>query len=219
MEESMAGSSFATPDLLGRLRYGSPLMNIACDNTMRGGLATIGYDDDGVPGQRWFTIRDGIFVDYQTNRETCGAIGATRSHGSCRAESWGSIPIVRQSNFSLEPGREKLSLEELIADTKDGIYIEGMGSFSIDQKRNNFQFGGDCFWEIRNGKRVGMLRDVTYQAITTEFWSALDALCDKRSWEAHGVMSCAKGDPVQIAQMSHASVPCRFRGISVGGAR
>ena len=148
----------------------------------------------------------------------CHAIGAKRSHGSCRADSWASIPILRQSNFGLAPGTEPLTLEELISDTKDGIYIEGMGSFSIDQKRHNFQFGGDCFWEIKNGKKVGLLKDVTYQAITTEFWGSLDAICDERFWVPYGVMNCGKGDPMQAAQMSHASAPCRFRKINVGGA-
>jgi TldD protein len=218
MEESLAGSSFATIDQLGKLKYGSPLMNIICDNTMPFGLATRGYDDDGVPGQRWHVIRDGILVDYQTGREVCHAIGAARSRGSCRADSWASIPIVRQSNIGLAPGTKPLTLDELIADTKDGICIEGMGSFSIDQKRQNFQFGGDCFWEIKNGKKCGMLKDVTYQAITTEFWGSLDAVCDERFWVPHGVMNCGKGDPMQIAQMSHGSAPARFRQINVGGA-
>ena len=218
MEESLAGSSFATPDLLGTLRYGSELMTITCDNTMPEGLATHGYDDDGVKAQKWDLIRDGLFVDYQTNRETCHTIGAQRSHGGNRADSWSSIPILRQSNFGLAPGSQPLTPEELIADTREGIYIDGMGSFSIDQKRHNFQFGGDCFWEIRNGKLGAMLRDVTYQAITTEFWEALDAVCDARYWAAYGVMNCGKGDPGQVAQMSHASAPARFRGIRVGDA-
>ena len=218
MEESLAGSSFATVDRLGKLRYGSPLMNIVCDNTLPYGLATRGYDDDGVPGQRWHVIRDGILVDYQTGREVCHAIGAPRSRGSCRADSWASIPIVRQSNIGLAPGARPLTPDELIAGVEDGIYIEGMGSFSIDQKRQNFQFGGDCFWEIKNGKRGGMLKDVTYQAITTDFWGSLDAVCDERFWVPYGVMSCGKGDPMQIAQMTHGSAPARFRRISVGGA-
>ncbi len=218
MEESLAGSSFATTDKLGTLKYGSPIMNIICDNTMPFGLATRGYDDDGVKGQRWHIIKDGVLVDYQSGREVCHAIGATRSRGSCRADSWASIPIIRQSNIGLEPGAELLTLDELIADTKDGIYIEGMGSFSIDQRRQNFQFGGDCFWEIKDGRKVGMLKDVTYQAITTEFWGSLDAVCDERFWEPIGVMNCGKGDPMQVAQMTHGSAPARFRQISVGGA-
>ena len=218
MEESLAGSSFATLDLLGKLRYGSPLLNIICDNTLPFGLATRGYDDDGVPGQRWHVIRDGILVDYQTGREVCQAMGAPRSRGSCRADSWASIPIIRQSNLGLAPGTQPLSPEELIAGTDDGIYIEGMGSFSIDQKRQNFQFGGDCFWEIKHGKKGAMLKDVTYQAITTEFWGALDAVCDERFWTPCGVLNCGKGDPMQIAKMTHGSAPARFRQIHVGGA-
>ncbi|MCX7015069.1 MAG: TldD/PmbA family protein [Candidatus Sumerlaeota bacterium] len=219
MEESLAGSSFATVDQLDSLRYGSPLMNVICDNTMPHGLASRGWDDDGVEAQRWPVIRDGILVDYQTSREVCHAIGATRSHGSCRADSWASIPIIRQSNLGLAPGTERLSLEELIGDTKDGIYIEGTGSFSIDQRRHNFQFGGDCFWEIKNGRKGAILKDVTYQAITTEFWGSLDAVCDERFWTPYGVTNCGKGDPQQIAQMTHGSAPARFRQISVGGAR
>lgn len=219
MEESLAGSSFATLDQLGTLRYGSPLMNVVCDNTMPGGLATMGYDDDGVECQRWDLIKQGILVGYKTSRDTCHAMGETRSRGSCRADSWASIPILRQSNFSLEPGETPLTPEDLIADTKDGILIDGMGSFSIDQKRHNFQFGGDCFWHVKDGKIAGMLQNVTYQAITTEFWSALDAICDRRFWVPTGVMNCGKGDPMQIAQMSHAAAPCRFRQIDVGGAQ
>ena len=218
MEESLAGSSFATIDFLGNLKYGAPIMNIVCDNAMPFGLASRGWDDDCVEGQRWNVIKDGILVDYQTGREVCHAIDAKRSRGSCRADSWASIPIVRQSNIGLEPGKEDLTLDELIADTKDGIYIEGMGSFSIDQKRQNFQFGGDCFWEIKDGKKGAILKDVTYQAITTEFWGSLDAICDKRFWTPHGVLNCGKGDPMQVARMSHGSAPARFRQINVGGA-
>lgn len=219
MEESLAGSSFATIDKLGKLKYGSPIVNIVCDNTDPTRLASKGYDDDGVPGQRWYIIKNGILVDYQTGREVCHTIGAEQSRGSCRADSWQSIPIIRQSNIGLEPGEEPLTLEELIADTKDGIYIEGMGSFSIDQKRVNFQFGGDCFWEIKNGKKTCMLKDVTYQAITTDFWGSCDAICDKRFWQPYGVLNCGKGDPMQIAQMTHGSSPVRFRNINVGGAK
>ncbi|MCX7935472.1 MAG: metallopeptidase TldD-related protein, partial [Planctomycetota bacterium] len=188
------------------------------DNTMPSGLATRGWDDDAVAGQRWHIIRDGILVDYQTSRQVCGSIGSQRSRGSCRADSWASVPIVRQSNLGLEPGREPLTLAELIAGVKEGILIDGMGSFSIDQRRLNFQFGGDAFWEIRDGKVGEMLCDATYQAITTEFWGALDAVCDRRFWEPRGVMNCGKGDPMQIAQMTHGSAPARFRNIRVGVA-
>lgn len=218
MEESFAGSSFATIDNLAKLQYGSAQMNIICDNTMPFGLATRGWDDDGVAGQRWHLIKDGILVDYQTGREVCHAVGAPRSRGSCRADSWASIPIIRQSNLGLAPGPEPLTPEELIADVDAGILIDGMGSFSIDQKRQNFQFGGDCFWEIKNGKVAGMLRDVTYQAMTTAFWGSLDGICDQRFWQPYGVLTCGKGEPMQISQMTHGSAPARFRRIKVGGA-
>lgn len=217
-EESLAGSSFATPDLLGRLEYGSPLVNVVADNALHGGLATLGFDDEGVAGQRWPLIENGLFVGYGTSREIAAKIGLSRSRGSCRADSYASIPIVRQNNFCLEPGKGPLTPEDLIADTKDGIYIEGMGSFSIDQRRLNFQFGGDACWEIKNGKLGAMLKNVTYQAITPEFWGSCDAICDERFFRLDSVMNCGKGDPMQIARMSHGSAPARFRGVKVGAA-
>ncbi|MBN1672553.1 MAG: TldD/PmbA family protein [Kiritimatiellae bacterium] len=219
MEESLAGSSFATTDQLGSLRYGSALMNIVCDNTLPNGLATRGWDDEGVPGQKWHVVRNGVLVDYQTSRQVCRAIGADRSHGSCRADSWRSVPIIRQSNIGLAPGEQPLTPDELIADTRDGIYIDGRGSFSIDQKRLNFQFGGDCFWEIKNGRKGAILKDVTYQAITPRFWGALDAVCDERFWIPCGTTNCGKGDPGQAAQMTHGTATARFRQIRVGATQ
>ncbi len=218
-EESLAGRSFATPDKLRNLMYGSPIVNFVADNTLPNGLATHGFDDDGVPGQKWHIVEDGLFVGYSTGREVAGAIGLERSTGGCRADHWGSIPIVRIPNLSLMPGREPLTLEELISDTDDGIYIEGRGSFSIDQMRCNFQFGGDAFWEIKKGKIVGMLKNVTYQSMTTEFWNSCDAICDQRYWVMDGVLNCGKGDPMQIAQMTHGAAPARFRQVRVGAAR
>ncbi|HSV73655.1 MAG TPA: TldD/PmbA family protein [Chthonomonadales bacterium] len=218
-EESLAGRSFATPDKLRALRYGSPRVSFVADNTLPGGLATMGFDDDGVPGQRWFIVENGEFAGYSTSREVAGEIGLERSTGGCRADHWGSIPIVRIPNLSLMPGTEPLSLDELISDTDDGIYIEGMGSFSIDQMRCNFQFGGDAFWEIKRGKIVGMLKNVTYQSMTTAFWGSCDAVCDERHWVPNGVMNCGKGDPMQIAQMTHGAAPARFRNVRVGAAR
>ena len=215
MEESLAGSSFATTDKLGSLRYGSAAMNIVCDNTMPFGLASRGWDDDGVPGQRWHVIRNGVLVDYMTNREVCGAVGAARSHGSCRADSWNAIPILRQSNIGLAPGPEPMTPDALIAGVKRGVYIDGIGAYSIDQRRANFQFGGDCFWEIKDGKLGDMLRDVTYHAMTTAFWGKLDAVCDERFWLPYGVTNCGKGDPMQAAQITHGSAPARFRGVAV----
>lgn len=218
-EESLAGRSFATPDKLHQLQYASPIVHFVADNTLPGGLASQGFDDDGVECQRWYIVKEGIFCGYSTSREVAAEIGMARSNGSTRADSWGSIPIVRQPNLSLMPGTKPLSLEELIADTKDGIYIEGMGSFSIDQMRQNFQFGGDAFWRIKNGKLVHMLKNVTYHSITEKFWNSCDAICDERFWVPNGVLNCGKGDPTQIAQMTHGAAPARFRQIQVRRAR
>ena len=219
MEESLAGRSFATPDMLGQFQYGAPHVNFVADNTLHGGLASEGFDDDGVPSGKWHIVKDGVFSGYSSGREVTGAIGLDRSVGGCRADHWSSIPIVRIPNLSLMPGKEALTLDELIASTDDGIYIEGMGSFSIDQMRCNFQFGGNAFWEVKSGKIVGMLKNVTYQSITPEFWNACDAICDERYWVANGVINCGKGDPMQIQRMTHGAAPARFLGISVGAAK
>ena len=219
MEESLAGRSFATPDKINKLQYGSKIVNFKADNTLPGGLATTGYDDGGVPGKAWHIVNDGTFVGYSTNREVGGAIGAKTSVGCSRADSWRSIPIVRIPNLSLEPGKERISLDDLIAGTKDGILIDEMGSFSIDQMRYNFQFGGDAFWEIKNGRKTRMLKNVIYQSITTDFWNSCDAICDDRFWRPFGILNCGKGDPVQTARMTHGSSPARFRNIKVGGIK
>jgi len=215
MEESLSGGSFATLDQLGKLRYGSPIVNFRALNAREGLLASTGYDDDGVECQNWDIVRDGILVGYSTNREVAAAMGEARSRGSCRADSWASIPILRMPNVSLLPGRERISLEDIIADTRHGILIDGDGSFSIDNRRMNFQFGGDAFWEIRNGKRVGMLRDLTYYGITPRFWGSCDAICDEREWRPYGAINCGKGDPMQVAQMTQGSAPARFRNVQV----
>ena len=219
MEESLAGRSFATPDLLGSLRYGSDIVNLEADCTMQHGLASTGFDDEGVACQKWTIVENGIFQGYSTSREVAGRIGLDRSRGGCRAQGWDAIPIVRIPNLSLLPGREPCTPDDLIAGVDDGIYIEGMGSWSIDQMRVNFQFGGDAFWEIRAGKKRAMLRDVTYQAKTTEFWGSCDGLADARFWVPWGVGNCGKGDPCQTASMTHGSAPARFRQVSVGGVR
>ncbi len=216
-EESSAGRSFATPDFLGGA-YGSPHVTFVADNTLPGGLATHGFDDEGVPGQRWNIVEEGIFRAYGTGREVAAEIGDERSRGSCRASHWSAIPIVRIPNLSLAPGPRPLTPGELIADTRDGIYVEGRGSFSIDSMRVNFQFGGDAFWRIKDGKLAGMLKNVTYQSMTTEFWGSCDAVCDERSWAPHGVLFCGKGDPMQISEMTHGAATARFRGVRVGAA-
>jgi len=219
MEMSLAGASFATPDKLGKLQYGSSIVNFVADNTLEHGLASWGFDDEGVECQRWHIVKDGIFCGYGASREVAGRIGMTRANGTCRADSWARMPIVRQPNVCLMPGRQRLTPEELIGDTDEGIYIEGMGSFSIDQMRCNFQFGGDAFWRVRNGRLAGMLKNVTYQAITTDFWNSCDAICDERFWVRNGVLNCGKGDPMQVAQMTHAAAPARFRNVRVRPAQ
>jgi TldD protein len=218
MEESLAGRSFAVPSMLRNLKYGSDIVTFRADNTLQHGLATHGFDDEGVEGQAWNIVEDGLFVGYGTSREVAGEIGLDRSTGTCRADHWGSIPIVRIPNLSLMPGKERCSPEEIIADTKRGIYIEGRGSFSIDQMRCNFQFGGDAFWEIRDGKKVRMLKNVTYQSMTTDFWNSVDAIADDRFWHQGGVLNCGKGDPMQISQMTHGACTARVRNIQVGDA-
>ncbi len=216
-EANYAGTSFLTPDKRGSFQYGSPVVNIVADNTRPESLAAVGFDDEGVAGQRWDIVREGIFVGYSDNREVAAKLGFPRSHGSCRADSWASIPIVRIANVGLEPGDAKLA--DLIADTRRGIYIEGQGSFSIDQRRWNMQFGGDAFWEIVDGKRARMLKNVIYQSVTPEFWGACDAVGDRDHGRDFGIMGCGKGQPGQAGQMTHCASPARFRGITVLGAR
>jgi TldD protein len=218
-EESLAGRTFATPEKLNNLQYASGIVSFVADNTLLHGLATNGFDDDGVPNQKWFIVEDGMFRGYSTSREVAGEIGLERSVGGCRADHWGSIPIVRIPNLGLAPGKKPLTPDELIADTKDGIYIEGRGSFSIDQMRCNFQFGGDSFWRIKDGKKVGMLKNVTYQSNTVDFWNSCDAICDERFWLQDGILNCGKGDPMQSNQMSHGAAPARFRKVRVRPAR
>jgi len=188
-------------------------VNLVADNTEVETLAATGYDDDGVTCQRWDIIREGVFVGYCTNREVAPKIGQPRSRGSNRADSWGSVPIVRIANIGLQPGQARL--EDMIADVKRGIYIEGHDSFSIDQQRYNFQFGGDAFWLIKNGKRTHMLRDVIYHGITPEFWGSCDAVADASYRRRFGFITCGKGQPGQSGWMTHAASHARFRNVSV----
>jgi len=212
-EANYAGTSFLTPDKRGSFRFGSPSVSLVADNTEPETLAATGYDDDGVACQRWDIVRDGLFVGYCTNRETASKIGETRSRGSNRAEGWGSVPIVRIANIGLEPG--PAGLNDLIGDIKKGIYIEGHGSYSIDQRRYNFQFGGDAFWLIEHGKRTHMLRDVIYHGITPEFWGRCDGVADRTHRRRFGFITCGKGQPGQSGWMTHAASPARFRQVDV----
>ncbi|MCZ6881900.1 MAG: TldD/PmbA family protein [Gammaproteobacteria bacterium] len=214
-EVSMAGSSFVTRDKKGEFQYASDKVTLMADNTLENGLATQGFDDDGVPAQRWEIVKDGVFQTYSTGREFAHYIGEEHSRGCCRADHWSSIPIVRIPNLFLMPGKEPLSPDELIGDVKHGLYFEGMDSFSIDQRRLNFQFGGNAVWEIINGKKAGMLKAALYQSRTPTFWNACDATCDENYWRPHGVINCGKGDPMQIAQMTHGAAPTRFRNIRI----
>ncbi|WP_448562248.1 TldD/PmbA family protein [Trichothermofontia sp.] len=221
-EANFAGTSFATPDQLGRLQYAAPWVNFRADRTQPGGRSTQAYDDEGVPAQDWYVIKDGILVDYLSDRETAYRLGQGGSRGCAYADSWASMPMVRIPNLGLEPGpagrSHTATLAEMIADTENGILIDGIGSFSIDQQRRNFQFGGDAFWKIEQGRCVGMLKNVTYHALTTQFWNAVDAIGPASEWEQQGTSFCGKGEPLQIAQMTHACVPVRVRDIQVGRA-
>ncbi|KPL07960.1 peptidase C69 [bacterium SM23_57] len=217
MEANYAGTSFATPEKLGNFTYGSPIVNLFCDSTIPGGLATIGYDDDGVRAQRWHLVKEGQFVGYQFNRELSHTIGKTRSSGNNRADGWNRIPIVRITNLSLEPG--DWELDDMISDTDEGIYMETNKSWSIDQRRLNFQFGCEVGWEIKNGKKGDMVKNPTYQGITPEFWKSCDAIANQKHFTLWGVHNCGKGQPGQRAEMSHGAAPARFRHTEVGVAK
>lgn len=218
-EADYAGISFATPEKLGNYRYGSEIVNFMGDNTLEEGLATLGFDDDGVPAQKWHIIKDGILKEYGSTRDTALEIGLDYSRGCNRATYYYNQPINRIPNLYLMPGTKPLTPSELIADTEDGVYIQGRGSFSIDQHRLNFQFGGDYFWEIKNGKLHRPLKKVLYKSCNPEFWNSCDAICDERFWRPFGVINCGKGQPPQTARMTHGSAPARFRNIRVGGSQ
>ncbi len=219
-EANFAGTSFATTDNLHKLQYAAPWVNLVADRTQPHGRSTMAYDDEGVPAQRWYVVKDGILNDYLTDRETAYRLGRDSSNGSAYADSWSSTPMVRIPNLGLEPGKpgdsHTATLAEMIADTETGILIDGIGSYSIDQQRRNFQFGGDAFWQIKHGKIIGMLKNVTYHSMTTDFWNSIDALGDESELVQCGTNMCGKGEPMQIAQMTHACVPVRVRDIHVG---
>ena len=212
-EASYAGTSFLTTEKLGTFRYGSKLVNIVQDATAPGGLGTFGYDDEGVRAQRTDVVREGIFAGYLTSRETAPRIGLA-SNGAMRADGWNRIPIVRMTNVNLLPGSG--SLDALIADTQDGIFIDQNKSWSIDQRRLNFQFGCEVAWEIRNGKLGRMLKNPVYTGITPEFWGSCDAVAGPEEWHIWGIPSCGKGEPGQSAHVGHGVAPSRFQNVQVG---
>jgi len=214
-EADLAGTSFATPDKLGTLRYGGKDLTFYGDKTTPGGLATCGYDDDGEETQRFDIIKDGVFVAYQTTREQAAWVGETRSRGTSYAEDFRSVPFQRMPNVSLAPATREASLEDLIAATDDAILITGDGSWSIDHQRYNFQFGGQMFWEVKKGKIAGPLRDVAYQSNTLDLWNGCDMIGGPGSWSLHGALHDGKGEPGQSNAVSHGCPPARFRQVNV----
>jgi TldD protein len=214
-EADYAGTSFLTPDKAGKLQFGSKICNFYADRTQPHGLATVGYDDEGVPAQRWPLVKEGIFVDWQTTRDLAPLVGHKTSYGCLHADSWGSVPFPRMPNVSLDPAKENTTLEELAGGVENGILIYGNGSWSIDQQRFNFQFGGQTFWEIKKGKIGGMLRDVAYQSRTTDFWNACDGLGGQATYELNGAANDGKGQPGQANAVSHGCPVSRFRQINV----
>lgn len=214
-EAAYAGTSFATPDKLGSMRYGSPVMNVTADRTVEHGLATTGFDDEGVRAQSWDLVRDGLFVGYQLDRVFAPRLGKSRSNGCSYADSAHHVPIQRMANVSLQPGAEDLSTADLISRVTDGIYVVGDKSWSIDMQRYNFQFTGQRFFRIRDGRLDGQLRDVAYQATTTDFWGSMEAVGGPSTWRLGGAFNCGKAQPGQVAPVSHGCPSALFRGVNV----
>lgn len=211
LEANFAGTSFITPDQTGQLALGSNIVNLIADRTQPGGLATTGWDDDGVPSQRWAIVQNGLFVGWQTTRDQARWIGEAQSRGCSYGDSYGSVAFQRMPNISLQPGPEGYTTEDLINATDDGILVSGRGSWSIDHQRYNFQFGGQFFWEIKNGRLRRPLRDVAYQSNTVEFWQSCDMLGGAATYRLGGSFSDGKGEPGQSNGVSHGCPPARFR--------
>jgi len=220
MEANFAGTSFLTLDKLRTLRYGSSLVNIVADARQEHGpgLGTFAFDDEGVPAQCTPIITNGLFTGYLSSRETAHAINLDRSGGTLRAEGWNRLPIIRMTNISILPGEKPLTLEQLIASTDHAILMQTNRSWSIDDKRYNFQFGCEMGWEIKNGKRARMIKNPSYSGITTEFWNSMDAICSRDEWTLWGTPNCGKGQPQQVMGTGHGASPARFRKIKVGSA-
>jgi TldD protein len=214
-EAAYAGTSFATFDKLGSLRYGSAIMNVTGDRTVPNGLATIGYDDEGVQTQQWDIIKDGILVGYQLDRRMARLKGLGRSNGCAFADSPGHIPLQRMANVSIRPAPDGPSTEELIAGVDRGIYVVGDKSWSIDMQRYNFQFTGQRFFRIEDGRLAGQLRDVAYQATTTDFWGSMEAVGGPQTWLLGGAINCGKAQPGQVAPVSHGAPAALFRGVNI----
>jgi TldD protein len=212
-EASYAGTSFVTMDKLKNFRYGSDLVNVYADAVVKGGLGSFGFDDEGVPGQRTPIIEKGMFKGYLSSRETAHAVGKNSS-GAMRADGWNRIPLIRMTNINLEPGNWRF--EDLLADTDDGLYLATNRSWSIDDKRLNFQFGTEAAYAIKNGKLGEIYKNAVYTGITPDFWASCDAICNKDHWQLWGVPNCGKGQPGQTAHVGHGAAPTRFRNVRVG---
>lgn len=212
-EISYAGTSFIQPEMVGNFQYGSEIVNVYADATYPGGLGTFGYDDEGIEAQRVPIISYGMLVNLLTSRETAHLLGK-ESNGTMRADGWNRIPLIRMTNINLEPGN--WTLEEMIEDTEEGLFLSTNRSWSIDDKRINFQFGTEIGWEIRNGKLGEMVKNPTYTGITPVFWRSCDAIANKDYWQMWGTPNCGKGEPGQVAHVGHATAPARFRNVQVG---
>ncbi|GAB3431700.1 TldD/PmbA family protein [Flindersiella endophytica] len=214
-EANYAGTSFATPDKLGTLQYGSGVMQVTGDRTVEHGLSSIGYDDEGVATKEWDIVKDGVLVGYQLDRRIAKLYGYDRSNGCAFADSPGHVPIQRMANVSLQPAENGPSTEDLIGGVERGIYVIGDRSWSIDMQRYNFQFTGQRFFAIENGKLAGQLRDVAYQATTTDFWGSMEAVGGPQTWVLGGAFNCGKAQPGQVAPVSHGCPSALFRGIRI----
>lgn len=216
-EANYAGTSFASIEKLksGNFNYGSKQVNIFADKTQAGSLGAVGYDDEGVKCKRWDLIKDGILVNFQAIRDQVHMLGQNESHGCCYAQGWNDVQFQRMPNVSLAPGKEAYSAAQMIKDVEKGIYIAGRGSYSIDQQRYNFQFGGTVFYEIKNGQIAGMLNDVAYQSNTQEFWNSCVKICDEKDYRMFGSFFDGKGQPSQVSAVSHGSSTSRFNGVNV----
>jgi TldD protein len=212
-ETSYAGTSFLRPEMVGQFRYGSEKVNITADATFPGGLGTFGYDDEGIKARRVPIISQGVLVDLLTSRETAHHLGR-ESNGTMRADGWNRIPLIRMTNINLEPG--DATLEQMIADTGEGLFLSTNRSWSIDDKRINFQFGTEIGWEIKHGKLSDMVRNPTYTGITPQFWNSCDAVAKREEWQMWGTPNCGKGEPGQVAHVGHGTAPARFRNVQVG---
>ena len=212
-EAAFAGRSFLTTDKCNRFKYGSDIVNLTADSVRATGLGTFGWDDEGIPSASTLLVRNGEFVGYLSSRETASVLGG-RSNGCMRAESWNRIPLIRMTNVSLEPGT--WALDDIIADTDDGIFIDTNRSWSIDDMRLNFQFGTEIGWEIKHGKVGRLLKNCTYAGITPDFWNSCDAIANEDHWTMWGTPNCGKGEPMQVMGTGHGAAPARFRNVKVG---